>query len=431
MAIFMKLQMIGIDYNSARVDVREHFSLTKSICAKTTIRIKQILSLRTQSNVGSVIISTCNRTEIWVSDSEEENLFEVFCKALDIDGTPYAQLFIARRSEEAVRYLFSLTCGINSQIFGEDQILTQVKTALTIAREAQTTSTVLEVLFRCAITSAKKIKSTVHLTAANTSAPARAVSLLEEKLGSLENLSCLVIGNGEMGRLTAKCLVAKKASVLMTLRQYKRQDVIIPMGTDIIQYDERYNILSEADIVISATVSPHYTLKLEKMPLATRPLTIVDLAVPRDIDPEIGQRDGITLYDMDSLVLSDKSRIIVDNEPLTQALEIIDEKYFEFEQWYYFRDNVEAVKKISRLTGRETVGKLKNPLKQIGGDSEIDVTNLQKDIERASAKAVSQLLFGLRENLAQEQWKPCLEAMLKIAKAKHKEGNTNVSSKST
>ena len=137
---------------------------------------------------------------------------------------------MGRRGEEAVRYLFELSCGLHSKVFGEDQIITQVKDALALARQAGAADTVLEKLFQGAVTAAKKVKTQLHLTAVSRSVAQKAADLLTERLGPLEGVPCLVIGNGEMGQLMARELVARGADVTMTLRQYKRGDVLIPPG---------------------------------------------------------------------------------------------------------------------------------------------------------------------------------------------------------
>lgn len=401
----MNIRMIGIDYNRASIADRELFSLTQTYAARTAQAfVEQGLC------AGCVVLSTCNRTEIWLSACREDvRPVDVFCRMKQVEPAEYTAYFQERSSEEAVRYLFSLACGLESQIFGEDQILTQVKQALTLAREHQCADAVLEVLFRHAVTCAKRVKSSVRLTAQNASVPARATALLEEQLGCLTGKRCLVIGNGEIGRLCARCLVDKGCAVRMTLRQYKRQDVVIPMGVDILPYEERFSVLGQMDVVVSATLSPHYTLSLEQVrdALHGRSVVLVDLAVPRDIDPAIGELESVTLYDMDKLGLKmDTAKL-----PAVQKANLLIEEYVaDFEHWYYFKDYVKSVKRIGKLIGKETRGKLKPTFKAMALD-EVEHAQLQKAVEKASAKAVTKLLYGLKETLEQDKWEECIRAL--------------------
>ena len=281
----MKIKMTGIDFNKASIEYREKFALTSS---------GQAAMLKSISNSGEasgcVIINTCNRMELWVSfdgDSDKDP-YELLCARLKVDAEMYRSYFTSREDAEAVTHLFELASGLKSKVFGEEQILSQVKEAVCIARECRSAGPVLEAVFRYAVTAAKKVKTQVRLTAVDSSVAQTAVRTLKAQLGDLTGLSCLVIGNGEMGRLAAKHLLAEGCEVTMTLRQYKSGDAVIPRGCTVIDYEERYSHLMSAKVIISATRSPHYTLHTENV----RELTgdseklMFDLALPRDIEPE-------------------------------------------------------------------------------------------------------------------------------------------------
>lgn len=212
----MNISMVGIDYNTANIEDREHFSLT----FEKQLEIAKVIKERYHSS-GCIIVSTCNRTEIWFS---ELGTSEVECFSQLVIGENAKETMgsfcVYRQGDEAVNYLMELGCGIHSQIFGEDQILTQLKQALQQAREYQYIDSVLECLFRIAITAAKKVKTNIQIAKSNASLPQAIVEQLEKEQGDLTGKSCLVIGNGEMGRLMAQNLLEKKCEVWMTLRQY-------------------------------------------------------------------------------------------------------------------------------------------------------------------------------------------------------------------
>lgn len=274
--------MIGIDYNKANVDIRAMFSFTKKNATAAMERLKKIPGIQ-----GCVILSTCNRMELWASTKADWNgtLLEELCKIKEVDPTQYGEYFVERNEEEAVDHLFHLTSGLKSMILAEDQIITQVKDALTLAREAFVTDNVLEVLFRKAVTAGKKVKTNVIFSRANQTAMDQAIEMLKERKFPLPDARCMVIGNGEMGKLAAQSLKRTGADVTVTVRQYRSGVVTIPMGCSRINYGERLNFLPGCDLVVSATASPNYTLTKEQVEQLSlkKQIVFIDLAVPRDL----------------------------------------------------------------------------------------------------------------------------------------------------
>lgn len=325
--------MIGIDHSRASVEFREKFAFTKSKVEKAleTIKSKFLVS-------GVIIISTCNRSEIWLSDFNEKNIYSVIEEVYNININDYLEYFTVREGKEAVKHIFELSCGLKSKILGEDQILTQVRESLDLSRELGTTDRVLEKLFQISVTSAKKVKTTIRLTPMDTSFATKTLDLIKDKFENYNNLNCLVIGNGEVGRLTAKTLADEGINVTMTLRQYKRGAVVVPDKCSVIPYEDRLDYINNMDVIISGTLSPHCTLNYEDVVkvLDRRSRIFIDLAMPRDIDSNIKNIESCELYDIDSL---SEHR---ENKELTHQIEVakkILERYIEeFEDFYYYKD---------------------------------------------------------------------------------------------
>lgn len=406
----MSISMLGIDHNKASVDVRALFSFTKKNAAAAMEQLK-----KSKGILGCIILSTCNRMEIWVSTEEdwEGSLIEELCRIKEVDPTQFGQYFVSRENEEAVNHLFHLTCGLKSQILGEDQIITQVKDALSLARENYVTDSVLEVLFRMAVTAAKKVKTDVTFSRANVTAMDRAVSMLKEQGFSMKGKNCMVIGNGEMGKLAAQTMQKAGAGVTVTVRQYRSGMVTIPKGCARINYGERMELLPACDVVVSATASPNYTLTKELMDDVniTHPVILIDLAVPRDIDPEIRKIDGITLYDIDDFQITAVGDYLKDS--LEQAEAILQEKEDEFYEWYDGRDLIPRIQEIKAdavtdldLRIHKILGKL--PLE----DKERE--ELRKSIESAAGKVVNKMIFGLRDSLEKDMFLACVEGLEKL-----------------
>ena len=236
----MSICMVGIDHNRADVDVRALFSFTKKNAAAAMEQWKKVPALQ-----GCVILSTCNRMELWASTAEDwdGDLLELLCINKEVDPTQYGPFFVRWKDREAVEHLFHLTAGLKSMILAEDQIITQVKDALSLARESYATDSVLEVLFRKAVTAGKKVKTNVTFSRANQTAMDQAVRMLKGQGFSLRGKTCMVIGNGEMGRLAAQTLKREGAEVTVTVRQYRSGMVSIPMGCERINYGERLGFL--------------------------------------------------------------------------------------------------------------------------------------------------------------------------------------------
>ena len=407
----MSISMIGIDHNMAPVDIRAVFAFTKKNAGEAMEKIKQHKGIN-----GCVILSTCNRLEVWTSTAEDEEipLYEYLCEARGIaDCDTYKSCFVARKDSEAVEHLFYLTSGLKSQILGEDQILTQVKDALNLARENYTADGVLEVLFRMAVTAGKKIKTEVPFSHGNPSVIHQALQFLNSQGYSVRDKVCMVIGNGEMGKVAATALKEAGADVTVTVRQYRSGIVNIPLGCKRINYGERMDYLPKCDLVVSATASPNFTLRTELFEDREFPKTmiLIDLAVPRDIEPEIGEMEGITLYDMDSF----RSDELPDRlqEHLEEAGAIVRAQMEEFFQWLEGRDVIPRIQEIKAEAVNDLNLRIAKILKNTPMEAS-DREHLEQAVDTAAGKVVNKLIFGLRDSLNQEAFLECVAGLEKI-----------------
>ena len=319
----MHLCMSGLDYSVASIALREQLSFTKN----GVLDMDRIIAANPQL-LGVVLLSTCNRTELYLSCADGPDLDpgELLCRAAGADYQDFANAFVTRRDTECVRHLMEVACGLRSQILGEDQILTQVKTAVTLAREAGTSDSVLETLFRTAAACGKAAKTGGRLTGLPTSAAHQAVAALEERMGSLAGKRAMVIGNGEMGRLAASLLRDAGCAVTVTLRSY------------------RHAAMENMDLLISATTSPHYTVMAEPFTAVVNPpKLLVDLAIPRDIQPDLGEAaDGVVLLNVDDL----SQRTGADAKELARVHSTIQEYMDRFYQWNNYRESLPVLEEV-------------------------------------------------------------------------------------
>ena len=406
----MSISMIGIDYKKASVDVLAQFSFTKKNAAAALENLKKEPGI-----LGCIILSTCNRMEIWTSTGEDwkGSLYEFLCKEKEKDPREFEKYFVKREEEEAVEHLFYLTSGLKSQILAEDQIITQVKDALALSREAYCTDNVLEVLFRMAVTAAKKVKTQVSFSRANSSVIHQAIERLEDQGFSIQGKTCMVIGNGEMGKVTALALKEAGADVTVTVRQYRSGIVTIPQGCDRINYGERLEFLPKCDLVVSATASPNYTLTMEQIENARIPghVVLIDLAVPRDIEPSAGTLNNVTLYDIDSFKIDAVSPKL--QASLDQAGEILRKQQEEFYNWYNGRDLIPRIQEIKADAVEDLNLRIIKILRKTPMEDS-DRENLLKAIDTAAGKVVNKMMFGLKDFMKEEEFINCVEGLEKL-----------------
>ena len=406
----MGICMLGIDHNRALLDVRALFSFTK----KNTAEALEVLREK-EGILGCIILSTCNRMEIWASTVEDwdGSLYDCLLELKGAESGKYREYFVERKEKEAVEHLFYLTCGLKSQILGEDQILTQVKDALALARENFTTDSVLEVLFRMAVTAGKKGKTDVTFSRGNSSVIHQAITMLEDEGFRLQDKTCMVIGNGEMGKVAAQALREAGAYVTVTVRQYRSGIVSIPQGCARINYGERMDYLPQCDLVVSATASPNYTLKKELFQEAVLPadLRIIDLAVPRDVEPSVGELPEITLYDMDSFRMEGTPEEL--SQSLEQAGEILNTQMEEFYSWLEGRDLIPRIQEIKADAVQDLNLRILKILNKTPME-EKDREKLLHTIDTAAGKVVNKMIFGLRDTLEKEAFLECVAGLEKV-----------------
>ena len=407
----MSISMVGIDYNKASVDIRAQFSFTKKNAAAAMEKLKEAPGI-----LGCIILSTCNRMEIWASTQEEweGSLFDFLCEEKGKNPEEFRRYFVERKEEEAIEHLFYLTSGLKSQILAEDQIIAQVKDSLSMARDVYCTDNVLEVLFRMAVTAAKRVKTEVVFSRGNSSVIHQAIQKLRETGYSLDGSNCMVIGNGEMGKVAALALAEAGAHVTVTVRQYRSGIVSIPKGCDRINYGERMEFFPSCDLIVSATASPNFTLTKELIQQAAtgkKQQILIDLAVPRDIEPSVNEIEGITLYDIDSFKIDTNSLEL--QESMQKAAAILREQMEDFYCWYDGRSLIPRIQDIQAEAVQDLNLRILKILRKTPMEDE-DRENLLNAIDVAAGKVVSKMMFGLRDTLEKEEFINCVEGLEKL-----------------
>lgn len=331
----MNIGVVGVNHNVAPINIREKVSFTD------VLKIECVNFLLDSEIEEIVILSTCNRSEIYIQGKEihnkieiVENFYEKFFNVSDIK-----KYLFSKKNEEAIKHLFNVAAGLDSIVLGEDQILGQVKDAHEFSMQLGASKKIFNKLFREAVTTAKDIKNTTKISQQPLSISYIGVKFLQSKLGNLKGKNALVIGVGKMSKLTMKHLEEQGIEkIYVSNRSHNKVEEIQDDFKNIIpiEYNDRYEIIKDVDIVISATASPHIVIKYDDIPKINKKVYMMDIALPRDIDPKINEIENIEVYDIDDLKKihdkNDKKRKEIANE----CKSIISNKIIEFEEWLEF-----------------------------------------------------------------------------------------------
>ncbi|MGE4588013.1 MAG: glutamyl-tRNA reductase [Acidaminococcaceae bacterium] len=302
----MQLVVLGLNHKTAPVEVRECFSFSEEQVKQALKEVRSCEEFR-----ECVLLSTCNRTELYavVEDAETALPFmKKFLQRVAVNPPAANNYLFFYTDEDCINHLFRVAASLDSLIIGEGQILSQVKKAYSLARDVQATSTVLNTLFNRAIAVGKKVRTVTHIAYNAVSVSYAAVEMAKKSFGDLSESTVLIVGAGQMSELTAKHLVANGVkTVFVSNRNYNRAvDLAKKFSGIAVHFDDYMQAASKADIVITSTGAPHYIVRswdvAHLMPKREgKPLIFIDIAVPRDVEPEVGAIKGITLYNIDDL----------------------------------------------------------------------------------------------------------------------------------
>ncbi len=344
-----ELLAIGISHKTAPVALRERLALSEGQATGV------LHDLHSHEEIQeAVAISTCNRTELYfvVSDPVEAETLALseLTRHAGIRLTELIERLYSLRGDDVVRHLMRVASGLDSMVVGESEVLGQVKRAYELALVEGVTGPVTNHLFRDAIATGKRVRTETGVGELKVSVSSVAVELAREMRGDLSRQHTLVIGAGGNGELTAKALSqAGATTVFVANRRYDRAiGVAQRYGGSAVRFDHLPEELIKSDIVLSSTASPHQIIGVDEMRLVMdqregRPLLVIDIAVPRDIDPAVGEVPGVTLYDMDDLQRTvDRNRSVRRSEA-ERADKIVEQERERFMHWLASLDVVPTI----------------------------------------------------------------------------------------
>lgn len=303
----MKLFVTGLNHRTAPVEVRERVAFEERSLPQALGNLKQRPGL-----LEGMILSTCNRVEITVAADEQadaENAVEHFlAESRAVDRAWVAPYLYRHDGPDAIRHLFRVASSLDSMVVGEPQILGQLKSAYALAKECGALSGFLDLVVTRAFNVAKRVRSETEIGASAVSVSYAAVELAREIFGSLEGKRVLVAGAGKMSESAARHLRrAGVSEILVTNRTRARAEAMAQeFQGRAIEYEKFFHALADVDILIASSAAPHYIVTREQMKTAiarrkSRPMFLIDIAVPRNIEPAVNDLEGVFLYDIDDL----------------------------------------------------------------------------------------------------------------------------------
>ncbi len=376
----MNISVVGLNHKTAPVETRERLSIRADELTDTLCRLRNSPFI----NEG-LILSTCNRVEVYIVSKETERGIDAvrqFLYRQPSDLHPKSQpLGISKEvldpclytytGGDAIRHLFRVASGLDSMVVGEPQILGQVQDAFEQARVHQSTGMLLNKTFEKALSVAKRVRTETKIAQRAVSISYAAVELAKKIFSELDQKTVLLIGAGEMAELAARHFITHKVSAMMIANRHYDHAVALArqFGSTPILMEDCVLGMTQSDIVLCSTGAPHYVIHYEDVlkviaARQNRPIFLVDISVPRNIDPKINTLDNVFLYDIDDLQLCVETNLQARKEEALKAEAILSEEVERFTQWVKsldvipmivaLKDRAEAIRQmeVEKVVGR-------------------------------------------------------------------------------
>jgi len=390
----VNLILVGVNHKTTPVEIREKLAFTKGKIEESVDRLFNFPDI-----IEHTILSTCNRVEIYArancQDSAIKAIKQFICDFHEVSPVELEDHFYSYRNEEAVEHLFRVSSSLDSMILGEAQILGQVKDAYSLAKDLRSTGLVLNQLFKKAFSIAKKVREETGIAERSVSISSAAVELAQKIFDDLENRTVMLVGTGEMAELAAKHLISYGVkTVYVTSRTYDRAaNLARTLNGSALDFEAFKNELHRADIVITSTSASNFIIKKEMVEKAiherkNKPIFFIDIAVPRDIEPDINDLENIYLYDIDDLHVVVSANMKEREKEADNAMNFISQEVTKFNNWVGTLDAVPTIVEIRKKAENIRMQEIEKTLKKISYLSEDD----KKLLRQMSSSMVNKIL---------------------------------------
>lgn len=351
----MRVVLVGLSHKTAPVQLRERLSLYGKSHAQALHQLRDAAGFH-----ECAVLSTCNRTEIYALTGEadwQERVLELMADQAGVSPGQLQDHLYTFEGVPAFRHLFRVAAGLDSMVVGEGQVLAQVKDALQSAQDAGTSGTIIHSLFQSATAAGKRARTETEIGRGAVSISFAAVQLAKQLFARLDGRSVLLIGAGETGEQTARMLLADGASpkIVVCNRTAERAQALAgQFGGTALPYERVAEALTRADIVISSTGAPHPVITVDQMKAVTRArrgrsLFLIDIAVPRDVEPEVGDLEAVYLYNIDDLQQVVEKNLAGRQAEVARVDELLEEELKRFQGWLRGLEVGPTIQQLQRL----------------------------------------------------------------------------------
>lgn len=423
----MHIIAVGLNYKTAPVEIREKLSFNEADLSTAMAALNKKKSI-----LENVIVSTCNRTEVYaVVDQLHTGRYYIkdfLSEWFNIDKDEFSPYLFIYEQDGAVEHLFKVICGLNSMVLGETQILGQVRSSFLLGQEVSSTGTIFNHLFKQAITIAKKAHSETEIGSNAVSISYAAVELAKKVFGNIKNKHVLIVGAGKMGELAIENLHGNGASKVTVINRTieKAENLATRFDGQAKTIQELQCAIVEADILISSTSSKDYVVTKEMMTgiermRKGRPLFMVDIAVPRDLDPAISELESVFLYDIDDLEGIVEANLAERKKAAETIMLLIEKEIVAFNEWVNMLGVVPVITSL-----REKATKIQEETMKSIERKMPNLTDRERKILNKHTKSiVNQLLKDpvsqVKEIAAQPNAREQMDLFMKIFNLENKE----------
>ena len=372
------LILVGVNHKTTPVEIREKLAFTKGKIEESVDRLLNFPDI-----IEHTILSTCNRVEIYArangQNSAIQSIKQFICDFHGLSAVQLEEHFYSYSNEAAIEHLFRVSSSLDSMILGEAQILGQVKDAYSLAKDLRSTGLVLNQLFEKAFSIAKKVREETGIAERSVSISSAAVELAQKIFDDLENHTVMLVGTGEMAELAAKHLISYGVkTVYVTSRTYERAaNLARTLNGSALDFEAFKNELYRADIVITSTSASSFIITKDMVAKAiherkNKPIFFIDIAVPRDIEPDVNDLENVYLYDIDDLHVVVSANMKEREKESENAMHLISQEVNKFNNWLGSLDAVPTIVEIRKRV--ENIGnqEMERTLKKIPHLSEED-----------------------------------------------------------
>lgn len=416
----MHIIVVGLNYRTAPVEVRERFTFAERDLPEALSQLKQ-----TNSILECAIVATCNRTELYAV-VDRHHLCAHYIRSFmeqwfSLSRDEFTNHLYMYEDDGAIEHLLRVTSGLDSMVLGETQILGQVRNAFLLAQQQKTTGTIFNMLFKMAVTMAKRAHSETTIGESAVSVSYAAVELGRKIFGQFSKKTVMILGAGKMSELTAKHLYSNGADrVLVVNRTYERAVELADKFNGIpCSFDESVGRLHEADIIISSTGASEFVLTRNQVAGAmskrkTRPMFLIDIAVPRDLDPAIASLENVFLYDIDDLAGIVEMNLEQRRREAEKIEAMIEEELEAFKTWFKtlgVGPLIRALQEKAEDIHRETMGSL---TKKLPGLDERELKVIHKLTKSMVNQMMHDPILRIKELAGEKKAGEAMELFVKL-----------------